>query len=264
MSDPNIKPPVRKPNAAANKHQRRPSFHTRRRSQHSIASFGDIAEDVIKAPSLGKLGEEETVQETHNYEAGSVTKSNKKKHDRKSSNIHEFFQGGSEQDMDNIVQSLMEDEALEDIDLDANGQYSPQAIDLEDAPVSDRPLSPPKYNKPPPARSSYNSSKPAKARGQSFGGIVDLFDKHELEHGKEDPNEEISRLREENRELRSRLEKSNRKIQDLEQENSYLRKAQGQSEIEHYKASKIQLILAAVTEIDRLRSIIVAQNPNTS
>jgi len=248
MSDPNIKPPVRKPNAAANKHQRRPSFHTRRRSQHSIASFGDIAEDVIKAPSLGKLGEEETVQETHNYEAGSVTKSNKKKHDRKSSNIHEFFQGASEQDMDNIVQSLMEDEALEDIDLDANGQYSPQAT----------------YNKPPPARSSYNSSKPAKARGQSFGGIVDLFDKHELEHGKEDPNEEISRLREENRELRSRLEKSNRKIQDLEQENSYLRKAQGQSEIEHYKASKIQLILAAVTEIDRLRSIIVAQNPNTS
>lgn len=254
MSDPNIKMPPRKPNAAANKHQRRPSFHTRRRSQHSIASFGDIAEDVIKAPSLGKLGEEETVHEAEKYEAGNVTKS-KKKHDRKSSNVHELFGENGEANMETIVQSLMEEEAMDDLDLSPNGQYSPSSIDLDDVP--DKPLSPPKYN---------NPTKPNKGRGQSFGGIVDLFDKEELEQGLEDPTEEISRLREENRQLQDQLNKSKRTIKDLEQEIRNLRKGQGQSEIEHYKASKIKLILAAVTEIDRLRSIIVAQvkNPKPS
>lgn len=254
MTDPELQaPPPRKPqkpNKSAVKHQRRPSFHTRRRSQHSIASFGEIADDVIKAPALGSLGEstKEEVSEGEDYGEVGKVKTTKKKHDRKSSNIHELFGEDDEASMDNIVQSLMAEEA----DLDPDG-YSPRAIDLEDAP--DTPKAPePKIPS-------------AKARNQSFGGIVDLFGHDELETGLSNPDQEIKRLRAENQRLVNELEKSNRIRKQLEQEIDALRSAKGHSskdEIESIKLSKINLILAAVSEIDRMRNIITTQSRHHS
>merc|ERR1719242_220826 len=136
---------------------------------------------------------------------------------------------------------------MEDID-----GYSPRAIELEDAPESPQPT----------------ASKPsAKSRNQSFGGIVDLFDHKELETGLSDPAEEIKRLQEENRKLMNELEKSNRIKRQLQDEVQALRSAKGHStkdEIERIKTSKIKLILAAVSEIDRMRSIIISHERNKS
>jgi len=255
MSDPELHaPPPRepqKPNKSAVKHQRRPSFHTRRRSQHSIASFGDMADDVIKAPSLGSLGEstKEEVSEGEDYGEVGKVKTTKNKHDRKSSNIHELFGGEDEEEvsMDNILQSLMQEEADE-----VEDGYSPRAIQLEDAP--DTPKSPPKIPS-------------AKARNQSFGGIVDLFGHEELETGISNPDQEVKRLRAENQRLVNELEKSNRIRKQLEQEIDALRSAKGHSskdEIESIKLSKINLILAAVSEIDRMRNIITTQTRHHS
>jgi len=255
MSDPELQaPPPRKPqipNKSAVKHQRRPSFHTRRRSQHSIASFGEIADDVIKAPALGSLGEstKEEVSEGEDYGEVGKVKTTKKKHDRKSSNIHELFgEEDEEVSMDNILQSLMQEEAAADED-----GYSPRAIELEDAP--DTPKSPePKIPS-------------AKARNQSFGGIVDLFAHDELETGLSNPDQEVKRLRAENQRLVNELEKSNRIRKQLEQEIDALRSAKGHSskdEIESIKLSKINLILAAVSEIDRMRNIITTQTRHHS
>lgn len=250
MSDPELRAPPRQPNKEAVKHQRRPSFHTRRRSQHSIASFGDIADDIIKAPTLGSLGESDRVEEpSDDYDVGKVTI--KKKHDRQSSNIHELFgedDGEGELSMDNIMQSLMEEEVDE-----PDGGYSPRPIDLEDAPDSPIVAAPPKPS--------------AKARNQSFGGIVDLFGHNELESGLSNPEQEVKRLREENRKLLSELEKSNRIKKQLEQEIQALRSSKEPSsndEIERIKTSKIKLILAAVSEIDRMRSIIYSHERNGS
>lgn len=137
MTDPEIKAPSVVKSRSSAKHQRRASFHTRRRSQHSIASFGEIADDVIKAPSLGSLGEstKEEVSEDEDYGTVGKVKTTKKKHDRKSSNIHELFGEEDEASMDNIVQSLMQEEAdlAAELDEDMDG-YSPRAIELEDAP----------------------------------------------------------------------------------------------------------------------------------
>lgn len=255
MTDTSLKaPPPRqqpKQNTAAVKHQRRPSFHTRRRSQHSIASFGDIAEDVIKAPGLGSLGEDSREEPSDSYKAGTV-KPKKNTHERKSSNVHMLFgEEDDEQDaMDHIVQSLMSEE----VDLEAlaaDGQYSPRPIDLEDAP--DTPVEDKKTK--------------AKGRGQSFGGIIDLFDQDELESGRvSDPQEEIKRLKEENKKLLNEIEKSRRIKRQLEKEIETLRSGTPSSireEIESVKTSKIRLIHAAVSEIDRLRSIIISQNRKT-
>lgn len=261
MTDPELKaPPPRKPNTQAVKHQRRPSFHTRRKSQHSIASFGDIADDVIKAPALGALGEAEAIAEepSEDYEVGKV-KPKKKKHDRKSSNIHELFGEDDEQaSMDNIVHNELrvklpqESLMLEEMD-DIDG-YSPRAIELEDAPESPVVAPPPKPS--------------ARKTNQSFGGIVDLFGTDELEYGSTNPEQEVKRLREENQRLLDELDKSNRIKKQLELEVQALRSSQrGDSsvdEIERIKTSKIRLILAAVSEIDRMRSIIVSHERNNS
>lgn len=249
--DPGLKaPPQRKQaaNAHANKHQRRPSFHTRRRSQHSIASFGDIADDVIKAPAMGSLGEETKVVIEEDYSGPNVEKK-KKKHDRKSSNIHELFGGEGEEDegpsMDNIVQSLM----LEEEEMSGHsGQYSPTAaIELEDAPL----ISPPPKPQPP------------KNRHQSFSGIIDLFDKDELE-GKDKIKQTLEDLRDENHRLQKALEKSNNEKMDLQYELDQQRSGSHLDEIERVKSSKIKLITAFSEELDRLRNIILLQNMSLS
>jgi len=276
MTDPEIKvPPRPSANKSAVKHQRRPSFHTRRRSQHSIASFGEIADDVIKAPALGSLGEgtKEDHDSDDEYHAGEVKP--KKKHDRKSSNVHMLFgeDGNDPQDlfneeesMDNIVYGedvvkpvsakpekinlpnavMMAEQADEEVD-----GYSPRAIDLPDEPESPREVQKPS----------------AKSRNQSFGGIVDLFGKDELKTGLTNPEEEVKRLREENRRLLNELEKSNRIKKQLEKEIDALRSSKNHSskdELEQIKSSKIKLILAAVSEIDRMRSIILSQERRNS
>lgn len=255
MTDPEIKvPPRPSANKSAVKHQRRPSFHTRRRSQHSIASFGEIADDVIKAPALGSLGEgtKEDHDSDDEYHAGEVKP--KKKHDRKSSNVHMLFgEDGNnpedlfneEESMDNIVHMM-----AEQADLEVDG-YSPRAIDLPDEPESPREVQKPS----------------AKSRNQSFGGIVDLFGKDELKTGLTNPEEEVERLREENRRLLNELEKSNRIKKQLEKEIDALRSSKNHSskdELEQIKSSKIKLILAAVSEIDRMRSIILSQERRNS
>lgn len=255
MSDPELRaPPPRapmKPNAAAVKHQRRPSFHSRRRSQHSIASFGDIADDVIKAPSLGSLGE--STREDDGSEGLSdvgVIPHAKKSHGRKPSNVHQLFDEDedSQEAMDNMVQALM----AENDDIDG---FSPRPIDLEDAPDYAADFA--KMSDPEPKVPS------AKARNQSFGGIVDLFGHSELESGiSQNPEQEVQELREENSKLRAELEKSNRIRRQLEAEIRGLRESGSGSsfdEIERIKSSKISLILAAVSEIDRMRSIIISQ-----
>jgi len=276
MTDPEIKvPPRPSANKSAVKHQRRPSFHTRRRSQHSIASFGEIADDVIKAPALGSLGEgtKEDHDSDDEYHAGEVKP--KKKHDRKSSNVHMLFgEDGNnpedlfneEESMDNIVygEDVVKpvsakpekinlpnaDMMAEQADLEVDG-YSPRAIDLPDEPESPREVQKPS----------------AKSRNQSFGGIVDLFGKDELKTGLTNPEEEVKRLREENRRLLNELEKSNRIKKQLEKEIDALRSSKTHSskdELEQIKSSKIKLILAAVSEIDRMRSIILSQERRNS
>jgi len=277
MTDPEIKQPPRpSANKSAVKHQRRPSFHTRRRSQHSIASFGEIADDVIKAPALGSLGEgtkEDHDSDDEEYRAGEVKP--KKKHDRKSSNVHMLFgEDGNnpedlfneEESMDNIVhgEDVVKpvsakpekinlpnaDMMSEHADLEVDG-YSPRAIDLPDEPESPREVQKPSV----------------KSRNQSFGGIVDLFGKDELAQGLSNPEEEVKRLREENRRLLNELEKSNRIKKQLEKEIDALRSSKNHSskdELEQIKSSKIKLILAAVSEIDRMRSIILSQERRNS
>lgn len=243
MVDPEIKmPPAKKP--ASMKHQRRPSLHTRRRSQHSIASFGEL-EKVIKEPRLGSLGEDSRAdhdeEEDGDYIAGEVKP--KKKHDRQSSNVHMLFgeDGGSPEDLFN---DLNEEESMDNI------VHSPKAIELDDAPESPIPPKP-----------------SVKNRNQSFGGIVELFGADELQTGLQNPEEEVKRLREENRKLLNELEKSNRIKKQLEQEIDALRSSKGHStrdEIERIKTSKINLILAAVSEIDRMRKIILSQSRSNS
>jgi len=256
MSDPEIRAPTRGgPKNPAKKHQRRASYHQRRRSQHSIASFGEIADDVIKAPTLGSLGEGATEAHDEEVEVGKFKKK-ENAHKRKSSNVHMLFgeEGEEQASMDNIVQSLMEEE--EDDDLDDTDGYSPKSIDLEDAPESPQPqpVKPPKQ-----ARSE---------RHQSFAGIVELFDHQELEKGLDNPQEEIKRLQEENRKLMNELEKSNRIKRQLQDEIHSLKQAKAHSttedEIQRIKTSKIKLILAAVSEIDRMRSIILSHERSKS
>jgi len=258
MVDPEIKVPPAHRKPASMKHQRRPSLHTRRRSQHSIASFGEL-EKVIKEPRLGSLGEDSRAdhdEEDGDYIAGEVKP--KKKHDRQSSNVHMLFgeDGGSPEDLFN---DLNEEESMDNIlhmmaehqDLDVDG-YSPKAIELDDAPESPIPPKP---------------SVSVKNRNQSFGGIVELFGADELQTGLQNPEEEVKRLREENRKLLNELEKSNRIKKQLEQEIDALRSSKGHStrdEIERIKTSKINLILAAVSEIDRMRKIILSQSRSNS
>jgi len=261
MSDPEIRAPTRGgPRNPAMKHQRRASYHQRRRSQHSIASFGEIADDVIKAPTLGTLGEGATEEHDPEIEVGKFKKKDNA-HKRKSSNVHMLFgeEGDEQASMDNIVrihqESLMEEEEGNTEEDDTDG-YSPKSIDLEDAPESPQPqpVKPPKQ-----ARSE---------RHQSFAGIVELFDHQELEKGLENPQEEIKRLQEENRKLMNELEKSNRIKRQLEDELHSLKQSKAHStkedEIERIKTSKIKLILAAVSEIDRMRSIILSHERSKS
>jgi len=260
MSDPEIRAPTRGgPRNPAKKHQRRASYHQRRRSQHSIASFGEIADDVIKAPTLGSLGEGATHEHDEEVEVGKFKKK-ENAHKRKSSNVHMLFgeEGDEQASMDNIVriqESLMEEE--EDDDLDDTDGYSPKSIDLEDAPESPQP----QPVKPPPKQARSE-------RHQSFAGIVELFDHQELEKGLANPQEEIKRLQEENRKLMNELEKSNRIKRQLQDELHSLKQAKAHStkedEIERIKTSKIKLILAAVSEIDRMRSIILSHERSKS
>jgi len=141
---------------------------------------------------------------------------------------------------------MMAEQADEEVD-----GYSPRAIDLPDEPESPREVQKPS----------------AKSRNQSFGGIVDLFGKDELKTGLTNPEEEVKRLREENRRLLNELEKSNRIKKQLEKEIDALRSSKNHSskdELEQIKSSKIKLILAAVSEIDRMRSIILSQERRNS
>lgn len=137
MTDKSIKAPSSR-RANDKKHQRRASFHTRRRSQHSIASFGDIADDVIAAPKLGSLLEKSEEIENMQFEKKAAAKKGGKKHGRKQSNIHEFFRGEDQEEaLQNVLSGLMEDEnmvAEEDSDRD----YSPEPLHLADASPSPR------------------------------------------------------------------------------------------------------------------------------
>jgi len=260
MSDPEIRAPTRGgPRNHAMKHQRRASYHQRRASQHSIASFGDIADDVIKAPALGTLGEGATEEHDDDYEHVGGYKKKDNSHRRKSSNVHMLFgeEGDDQASMDNIVriqESLMEEEELDEIDEDEIDGYSPTvSLSLEDDPESPKPQ---------PVKP------PVKGRHQSFAGIVELFDHKELETGLSNPQEEIKRLQEENRKLMNELEKSNRIKRQLQEQVLALKEAKGHStkedEIERIKTSKIKLILAAVSEIDRMRSIILSHERSKS
>jgi len=147
---------IQAPKPGSYKHQRRASKHERRRSQHSIASFGDIAEISIKSPGLGGLAE--GIVSEHNeietdYKPGQPNLEAGNAHNRRSSNVHLLFDG--EEDMQNIVATLMEENSNENSDLEGDTlsdrssdrdrhshsdddvhlerSYSPVAIDLDDA-----------------------------------------------------------------------------------------------------------------------------------
>merc|ERR1719499_2833689 len=139
----------------------------------------------------------------------------------------------------------------EEVEFDGDGQYSPRAINLEDAPDS-------------PANVKDIEDKPKKQRGASYGLIMDMFEESELKDGpvnyKNQENlSELENLREENRKLKQELQKSRNLQKDLEKEIHLLRSGGNNDELSQAKESKIKLILAAVSEIDRLRSIILLQ-----
>jgi len=127
MTDTALKAPPKRAGGSqkdSGRHQRRASFHTRRRSQHSIASFGDIADDVIASPVLGSLLEKsEEIENSQGYwdeaedkksdnnafeeeQPGKVVKTKGRKHGRKQSNIHELF---GENDEDEALKNVLTD-----------------------------------------------------------------------------------------------------------------------------------------------------------
>jgi len=234
MSDTGLKAP---PKAnSANQHRRRASFHARRRSQHSIASFGDI-EDVIKTPSLGVLSETTENEDPSDVSVGALK--GKKKHGRKSSNVHELFGNSAEDDFDveNLRIDDLGDGSFDSISDEDIENYSPGPLRLDDA-------------SPSPEREILKTG--GGRRKQSFGGIVDLFGEDELE-GTAHLKQQIKHLTLENEDLARKLRESENERRRLEQNISTLQGGTVQRELESVKKSKIQLIISTGKEIDRLR-----------
>jgi len=264
MVDSAIKtPPTNRGGGNNSRHARRASFHTRRRSQHSIASFGDIADDVIAAPALGSLSEDKKDDNLFENQPGKIKPKagGAKRHGRKPSNVHVLF---GEDDEDEALKNvmalnlagLMEEEEISDRDDSHNmSEYSPTALHLDDA--SPSPRNKTNYE-------TYEESKPKQPpknnrRNQSFGGIVDLFDEDELE-GNTNQTARIKELEEENGRLQQELGNSERSRQELKTELEKLRRIistnEAVRELEFVKSSKIALIISTGKEIDRLRRII--------
>lgn len=269
MTDTALKAPPKR--AGATQHQRRASFHTRRRSQHSIASFGEIGEDIIASPVLGSLLEKsEEIENSRGLwdaedkksdnptfkQPGTEVKTKGRKHGRKQSNIHELFgENDEEEALQNVLSGLMEDESDGDRD-NSDPEYSPRALHLEDASPSPRDEPYETYEETKPKQPPKNNR-----RNQSFGGIVDLFDEEELE-GTQMTNSRIKELEEENEKLHKELQDSERDRQTLKKEleklRTLIRSNTAVRELENVKLSKIALIVSTGTEIDRLRHIIDA------
>lgn len=254
MVDSTIKtPPTSRGGGNNSRHARRASFHTRRRSQHSIASFGDIA-DVVSAPALGSLSEDTKEVNVPEHQPAKIKPKVGKRHGRKPSNVHELFgEGDQGVALENVMAGLMEDEEISD--RDNSEEYSPTALHLDDASPSPRDRK--DYE-------TYEESKPKpppknNRRNQSFGGIVDLFDEEELE-GTQNANARIKELEEENDRLQKELNDSERVRQELREELEKLRSIistnEAVRELEIVKSSKIALIVSTGKEIDRLRGII--------
>lgn len=254
MTDTALKAPPKR--AGATQHQRRASFHTRRRSQHSIASFGEIGEDIIASPVLGSLSEDKKSDNPTFKQPGTEVKTKGRKHGRKQSNIHELFgENDEEEALQNVLSGLMEDESDGDRD-NSDPEYSPRALHLEDASPSPRDEPYETYEETKPKQPPKNNR-----RNQSFGGIVDLFDEEELE-GTQMTNSRIKELEEENEKLHKELQDSERDRQTLKKEleklRTLIRSNTAVRELENVKLSKIALIVSTGTEIDRLRHIIDA------
>lgn len=266
---------IQAPKPGSYKHQRRASKHERRRSQHSIASFGDIAEISIKSPGLGGLAE--GIVSEHNeietdYKPGQPNLEAGNAHNRRSSNVHLLFDG--EEDMQNIVATLMEENSNENSDLEGDTlsdrssdrdrhshsdddvhlerSYSPVAIDLDDASPSRTP--------PTKQRNTDRNER------RSFAGIADLFEDEDDDvphsRGKQSQfvKDQINQLQEDNQRLKKELEKSEESRRQLENEIEEMRRLQSSSEVQEelrrVKESKINLIQAAGGEIDRLRRLL--------
>jgi len=283
---------IQAPKPGSYKHQRRASKHERRRSQHSIASFGDIAEISIKSPGLGGLAE--GIVSEHNeietdYKPGQPNLEAGNAHNRRSSNVHLLFDG--EEDMQNIVATLMEENSNENSDLEGDTlsdrssdrdrhshsdddvhlerSYSPVAIDLDDARQKSGPtdVAPERPGKQSPSRTP-----PTKQRNtdrnerRSFAGIADLFEDEDDDvphsRGKQSQfvKDQINQLQEDNQRLKKELEKSEESRRQLENEIEEMRRLQSSSEVQEelrrVKESKINLIQAAGGEIDRLRRLL--------
>jgi len=259
MVDSAIKtPPTNRGGGNNSRHARRASFHTRRRSQHSIASFGDITDDVIAAPALGSLSEDKKDDNLFENQPGKIKPKvgGGKRHGRKPSNVHVLFGEDDEDEaLKNVMAGLMEEEEISD--RDDSPEYSPTALHLDDASPS------PRDNKA--DYETYEENKPKqppknnRGRNQSFGGIVDLFDEEELE-GTQNANARIKELEQENDRLQKELNDSERVRTELREELEKLRSIistnEAVRELEIVKSSKIALIVSTGKEIDRLRQII--------